>query len=69
MKKNRIRLILNGYKLSLYNDYSNVCLVYDTTDRYQKETFQVYIKHIAKYNMQVIIDSYTLYYLHFIRWF
>lgn len=61
-------LELNKFKLIEENDITGHTFVYDILDTASKKFFQERVLFNARYNNCVRMDSYCLYYLHFIRW-
>lgn len=65
---NKVKYIINGFQLIEYNMYSDVKRVYDLTDTSQRDVFQAHLKHFSRYFMEIDINSFDLYYLHFLKW-
>lgn len=50
------------------NDYTNTSFRYDLLDNKEKLFFQARLKHNARYDYNIKLDSYLLYYLRFLHW-
>lgn len=64
----RVIYSMNRFILTEYNEYTNCIFDYDLTRLDERDFFQARLKHNAKYGYNIAIDSYLLYYLHFIKW-
>lgn len=65
-KRNIVYYYIDKYFLFEYLN-GNVRM-YDTTNTREREVFQTHLKHFAKSDYKVDLDTYLLYYLHFIKW-
>lgn len=66
--KPKVIYTINKNILCEDNQYTNTKFFYDLFRQDDKEFFQARLKASAKYNFDIKIDSYLLYYLHFIKW-
>lgn len=50
------------------NEYTKTTFRYDLLDKREKGFFQARLKHNARYEYNIKLDSYLLYYLRFLHW-